>query len=105
MVYLQWRLQRWFIYFTTYRWQKFERKRNVVVVSLNHRLNVLGLDLSAYGDKYKYSGNVGIADIVAALRWIIDKFGGNPDNITIFDDLGVQSSYADGYSRGRWVIS
>jgi len=72
--------------------RNLSEKGNVVVVSLNHRLNVLGfLDLSAYGDKYKYSGNVGIADIVAALRWIkvnIDKFGGNPDNITIFGQSG-----------------
>lgn len=39
------------------------RKGDVVVVSVNHRLNVLGfLDLSAYGKKFKYSGNVGTMD-------------------------------------------
>ena len=43
-------------------------KGDVVVVTLNHRLNVLGfLDLSAYGEKYAYSGNAGLLDIVAAL--------------------------------------
>ena len=47
---------------------------NVVVVFVNHRLNVFGhLDLSAYDEKYKYSGNVGITDIVAALKWIQDN--------------------------------
>lgn len=64
----------------------------VVVVTLNHRLNVLGfLDLSAFGDKYKYSGNVGILDIVAALKWVkqnIANFGGDPNNVTIFGQSG-----------------
>lgn len=44
---------------------------DVVVVSINHRLNTLGYtDLSDYGEKYRYSGNVGNIDIVAALRWV-----------------------------------
>ena len=43
------------------------RDHDVVVVSLNHRLNVLGfLDLSAYGAKYAHSGNLGMMDIVKA---------------------------------------
>ena len=67
-------------------------KKDVVVVSLNHRLNILGfLDLSACSDKYKYSGNVGMLDIVAALQWIRDNisvFGGDPDNVTIFGESG-----------------
>lgn len=65
---------------------------NVVVVGVNHRLNTFGfLDLSAYGDKYKYSANVGIMDIVDALEWIkdnIEEFGGDPDNITVFGQSG-----------------
>ncbi|MCQ2530016.1 MAG: carboxylesterase family protein [Lachnospiraceae bacterium] len=66
---------------------------DVVTVSLNHRLNILGyLDVSAYGDeKFANSGNVGMADIVAALEWIRDniaKFGGDPDNVTIFGQSG-----------------
>lgn len=68
------------------------RKGDVVVVTLNHRLNVLGfLDLSAYGEKYKYSGNVGLMDLVAALRWVnenIEAFGGDPQNVTIFGQSG-----------------
>ena len=44
---------------------------DVVVVSINHRLNILGyLDLSAYGEKYANSANAGNADLVAALQWI-----------------------------------
>ncbi|MCX7731405.1 MAG: carboxylesterase family protein, partial [Candidatus Caldatribacterium sp.] len=72
--------------------RNLSEKGDVVVVSLNHRLNVLGfLDLSAYGDAYKYSGNAGIADIVAALSWVrrnIEQFGGDPDNIILFGNSG-----------------
>ncbi len=67
-------------------------KKDVVVVSLNHRLNILGfLDLSACSEKYKYSANVGMLDIVAALKWIrenISQFGGDPGNVTIFGESG-----------------
>ena len=68
-------------------------KKDVVVVSINHRLNIVGfLDLSATGDpRYKYSGNVGMMDAVKALEWVrdnISKFGGDPDNVTIFGESG-----------------
>lgn len=65
---------------------------DVVVVTVNHRLNVLGyLDLSQYGEEYKYSGNAGNADLVAALEWVqenIANFGGDPENVTIFGQSG-----------------
>ncbi len=68
------------------------RHGDVVVVTLNHRLNILGFfDLSEYGEKYKYSANLGMADLVAALQWIkenIASFGGDPDNVTIFGQSG-----------------
>lgn len=68
------------------------KKGDVVVVSINHRLNLLGhLDLSAYDEKYKYSANVGMMDIIAALEWIqdnIEQFGGDPDNVTVFGESG-----------------
>ncbi|MBQ7733228.1 MAG: carboxylesterase/lipase family protein [Synergistaceae bacterium] len=75
-----------------YDGENLSRKGDVVVVSVNHRLNVLGfLDLSAYGEDFKYSGNLGIMDIVAALEWVkanIAKFGGDPDNVTLFGQSG-----------------
>ena len=68
------------------------RDHDVVVVSLNHRLNVLGfLDLSAFGAKYAHSGNLGMLDIVKALEWVRDNianFGGDPANVTIFGQSG-----------------
>ncbi|MFQ7749118.1 MAG: carboxylesterase family protein, partial [Eubacteriales bacterium] len=81
---------------------------DVVVVTLNHRLNILGyLDLSPYGEKYKNSGNAGNADLVAALQWVHDNiaaFGGDPENVTIFGQSGgggkvsslMQTPAADG---------
>ena len=67
-------------------------RKDVVVVGVNHRLNILGfLDLSAVSPKYKYSGNVGMLDIVAALEWVRDNishFGGDPQNVTIFGESG-----------------
>ena len=67
-------------------------QKDVVFVSINHRLNILGyMDLSSFGEKYKYSGNVGELDIVAALEWIRDnikRFGGDPNNVTIMGHSG-----------------
>lgn len=68
------------------------RKGDVVVVTLNHRLNVLGfLDLSSFGEKYAYSGNAGLLDLVAALQWVqknAEAFGGDASNVTIFGQSG-----------------
>ena len=68
------------------------KKGDVVVVSLNHRLNVLGfLNLSSFGPRYQHSANLGILDIIEALKWVknnIANFGGDPDNITIFGQSG-----------------
>ena len=67
-------------------------QKDVVVVSVNHRLNILGfLDLSAVSPKYKESGNVGMLDAVQALEWVrdnISRFGGDPSNVTIFGESG-----------------
>ena len=72
--------------------ENLARRGDVVVVSLNHRLNLLGfLDLSAYGDRYARSANVGMLDIVAALEWVRDNiqaFGGDPDRVMIFGQSG-----------------
>ena len=67
---------------------------DVVVVSVNHRLNVLGhLDLQALGapDAYASSVNVGILDLISSLEWVRDniaQFGGNPENVTVFGQSG-----------------
>ncbi len=68
------------------------KKGDVVFVSVNHRLNILGyLDLSACGPDYAQSANVGMLDIVKALEWInknIENFGGNPSDVTICGESG-----------------
>lgn len=65
---------------------------DVVFVSVNHRLNAFGfLDVSDFGKEYHNSCNVGMADLVEALRWIRDNiaaFGGDPDNVTIMGQSG-----------------
>ena len=76
----------------SYEGENLSKKGDVIVVSINHRLNILGfLDLSAYGDKYKHSANLSMLDIVAALEWVktnIANFGGDPNNVTIFGQSG-----------------
>jgi para-nitrobenzyl esterase len=68
------------------------KKGDVVMVSVNHRLNILGfLDLSACGPDYAQSANVGMLDIVKAMEWInnnIENFGGNPSDVTILGESG-----------------
>ncbi|MEO3403612.1 carboxylesterase/lipase family protein [Mucilaginibacter sp. CAU 1740] len=76
----------------SYDGENLAKKGDVVLVSVNHRLNILGfLDLSAYGDKYKGSANAGLLDLKLALQWVHDniaQFGGDPDNVTIFGQSG-----------------
>ncbi len=67
--------------------------QDVVVVSLNHRVGPLGyLHLGGLlGEGFADSGNVGMQDIVDALRWLrenIAAFGGDADNITLFGQSG-----------------
>ncbi len=76
----------------SYDGENLARRGDVVVVSLNHRLNAFGyLDLSKFGDQYAASGNVGMLDIVAALEWVrddIENFGGDSHLVTIFGQSG-----------------
>ena len=72
------------------------RHHDVVQVSINHRLNALGfLDLSQVGGAaYAESGNVGMTDIVFALKWVrenIANFGGDPDRVMIYGQSGGAS--------------
>ncbi|PTX40307.1 carboxylesterase type B [Allosediminivita pacifica] len=75
-----------------YDGENLSRTGDVVVVSVNHRLNVMGhLDLSAYGEEYARSANAGVEDLVAALEWVeanAASFGGDPENVTIFGESG-----------------
>jgi para-nitrobenzyl esterase len=66
---------------------------DVVVVTINHRLNVFGFlhlgDLAGSG--YAASGNAGMLDVVLALQWVrnnIAQFGGDPGNVTVFGESG-----------------
>jgi para-nitrobenzyl esterase len=69
------------------------RQYDVVVVASNHRLGLLGYlflaDLA--GEEYATSGNQGILDIAAALKWVnqnIEAFGGDPHNVMVFGESG-----------------
>ena len=69
------------------------RRGDVVVVSVNHRLNICGyLHLDDIGgERFAGSGNAGSLDMVAALEWVRDNiaaFGGDPACVTIFGESG-----------------
>src|SRR5439155_6411956 len=69
------------------------RKRDVVTVSLNHRLNSFGFLYLADtgGSGFANASNAGILDVVTALEWVRDNianFGGDPNNVTIFGQSG-----------------
>jgi para-nitrobenzyl esterase len=66
---------------------------DVVVVTVNHRLNIFGFLYLAEigGEGFARSGNVGVLDLVASLEWVrenIARFGGDPGNVTIFGQSG-----------------
>lgn len=68
-------------------------KQDVVVVTVNHRLNVFGYLYLAElgGEKFAQASNVGMLDLVASLEWVRDNiaaFGGDPGNVTIFGQSG-----------------
>ena len=68
----------------------FVRHGDVVVVSINYRLGALGwLHLGHLDPAYASSGNNGLLDQIASLRWVhdnIEGFGGDPDNVTVFGE-------------------
>lgn len=88
------------------------KRGDVVVASINHRLNVFGHCHLAerLGADYSSSGNVGFLDLVAAMRWVRDniaRFGGDPANVTIFGQSGggrkVSLCYASATSDGLFA--
>ncbi len=68
------------------------QRGDVVVVTINHRLNVFGfLYLGPSTEASERTGNVGMLDIVQALEWVRDniaQFGGDPNRVTIFGQSG-----------------
>jgi len=68
-------------------------KHDVVVVGVNHRVNVWGyLYLAGIAhSQFEQASNVGMLDIVASLEWVrdnIERFGGDPGNVTVFGQSG-----------------
>ncbi|MCM1452249.1 MAG: carboxylesterase family protein [Clostridium sp.] len=67
-------------------------KGDIVVVTVNHRLNTLGyMDMSSLGGQYENSVNLGMQDLVKSLEWVrdnISNFGGDPGNVTIGGQSG-----------------
>jgi len=68
------------------------KRGNVVVVTLNHRLNAFGyLSLGMMDGAFADSGNAGQLDLVLALEWVrenIAEFGGDPDSVMVFGQSG-----------------
>jgi len=76
-----------------YDGHELARKHGVVVVTLNHRLNVFGFLYLGHlrDERYLDTVNLGMRDIVLALEWVRDniaRFGGDPQNVTVFGQSG-----------------
>ncbi len=87
------------------------RNHDVVQVSVNHRLNILGfLDLAEHGGAaYQDSVNCSMMDCIAALRWVrenIAQFGGDPDRVMIYGQSGGGSKVTTmlGMPAGKGLI-
>ena len=76
-----------------YQGENLARSQNVVLVTVNHRLNVFGYTYlgGIIPTGFETSGNAGMLDCVRALEWVRDNiasFGGDPGNVTIFGESG-----------------
>lgn len=71
---------------------RFVAENDVVLVGINHRLNVFGYTyLGGIDPRYAESGNAGQLDLIAALKWVrenIAQFGGDPKKVTIYGESG-----------------
>jgi para-nitrobenzyl esterase len=79
--------------YSIYDGTNLAKKRCVVTVTINHRLNSFGfLHLPEIGGaKFAQASNVGMLDAIAALQWVHDNianFGGDPNNVTIYGQSG-----------------
>lgn len=100
-----------------YDGEQLAMTEDLVVVTVNHRLNLLGfMDLRKFGEERKDSCNAGLMDMVYSLKWVqknIAAFGGDPDNVTIFGQSGgggkvitlMQSPQAEGLFHKAMIMS
>lgn len=88
---------------------RIAKRGDVVVATINHRLNVFGHCYlgGIFGDDFKQSGNVGYLDLVRSMEWVkenISQFGGDPDNVMIYGQSGggrkVSLCYAGESAKG-----
>ena len=87
------------------------RRGDVVMVSLNHRLNVFGFTqlTDIAGPEFAHSGNAGMLDIIAALEWVrdnIEAFGGDPGRVMVFGASGggMKTSFLMGSPRAHGLF-
>ena len=75
-----------------YNGANLAKRGDVVVITINHRLNVFGyLHLADLNGDFAGSGVAGMLDAVLALEWVrhnVEAFGGDPTNVTIFGESG-----------------
>jgi para-nitrobenzyl esterase len=90
---------------------KLAARGDVVVVSVNHRLNAFGYThLDDIGGKdFEHSGNVGMLDIIAALDWVrqnIERFGGDPKRVMVFGPSGggMKTTFIAASPRAQGLI-
>jgi len=84
------------------------RRGDVVVVSLNHRLNAFGFTHLGHPD-FPQAANVGMLDIVAALQWVrdnIEAFGGDPKRVMVFgvSGGGMKTTFLTASPRARGLL-
>lgn len=74
----------------TYNASNFVSAHDVIIVTINYRVNFFGfMNLASIDSSFEDSGYLGLKDQIAALKWVkenIEAFGGNPDNITVFGE-------------------
>ena len=80
-----------------YSGYNFVRRSDIVLVTINYRVNVFGfMDLETLGGaEYSDSKNLGILDQIRALEWLrdnIDLFDGDSGNVTIFGESAGSAS-------------
>ncbi|KAI9288550.1 Carboxylesterase family-domain-containing protein [Umbelopsis sp. AD052] len=81
---------------TLYDGSNIASRGDVVVVSINYRLNIFGFaEDTAHYDRSELPGNLALRDQIAGLQWVkenVERFGGNPDSVTIFGESAGGSS-------------